>query len=124
AGAGGGPGGSRPGPQGSPAGGGLPGGAGAPSLAGPLPFTPEAGPELPGGQGERVQAPGRGRATGEVVTVPDSPLAPGAVRPYEEVYATYAAQARQSLSGRSLPPELQALVQRYFSGLAPAEPAP
>jgi hypothetical protein len=45
----------------------------------------------------------------------------GAQRPYDEVYGQYEAAARQSLARQSLPPNLQGLVQRYFSAIEPGK---
>jgi hypothetical protein len=58
-------------------------------------------------------------ATGELAELPESPLALGALRPYEAVYAEYELGARQALSRQPLPPALEALVQRYFTAISP-----
>jgi hypothetical protein len=121
AGAGGGP---SPGQPGSgSAGATTSAGRAAPSTAGATRYDPIYAPSLMGGEGgPGVHAPGDAEGSGgATVELPESPLALGAVRPYDEVYGQYEAAARQSLSRRPLPPSLQGLVQRYFSSLAPAQ---
>jgi hypothetical protein len=98
------------------------GGTAQPSTRGPVPYDSIYAPSLIGGDGgARVGLPGDASgASGNTVELPDSPLALGAVRPYDEAYGQYEAAARQSLARQSLPPPLQGLVQRYFSAIEPA----
>jgi hypothetical protein len=119
AGAGGGP---SPGQPGSASGGQtLAGGRAAPGSGGTAVYVPLAGPSLMGGAaGPDVAVAGDvSTATGELAELPESPLALGALRPYEAVYAEYELGARQALSRQPLPPALEALVQRYFTAISP-----
>ena len=68
-------------------------------------------------------APGGGTVPvgkGNVMTDPF----PDPNEPYDQVYAQYAQEARQSTSRQSLPPNVQNLVDRYFGSIAPASDAP
>lgn len=95
---------------------------GGASPDGTRPLDPNAPSRLLGGDdGAALRA--RGDATGASgagVGLPNSPVALGVDRPYDEVYAEYEATARQSLARQSLPPPLRGLVQRYFSAIEPA----
>ena len=60
------------------------------------------------------------------VTLPDgsvrqfeNPLTVGEVRPYNQVYAEYAQEARQSAARQTLPSNVQTLVDRYFGAISP-----
>jgi hypothetical protein len=46
------------------------------------------------------------------------------VRPYNQVYAEYAQEARQSAARQSLPANVQTLVDRYFGAISPPTDAP
>ncbi len=97
------------------------GGSVAPSMRGSTNYERIYAPSLLGGEGgPRVQSPGDAAgASGEVVDLPNSPLELGELRPYDQVYGRYEAEARQSASRQSLPPALQGLVQRYYSAIDP-----
>ena len=72
-----------------------------------------------------VQAPGDATgANGAGVDLPEGPLTVGAVRPYNQVYAEYAQEARQSAARQSLPANVQTLVDRYFGAISPPTDAP
>ena len=77
-----------------------PTGGGASGTSGPTVYTPLANPSLLGGpDGREVGVAGDvAEARGQTVELPDSPLALGAVRPYETVYPDYAASAGQALA--------------------------
>jgi len=61
-----------------------------------------------------------GPATGGTVTEGgSSPVFDGGARHYEEVYATYEADARRALSGGTLPPSLKERVKNYFDEIQP-----
>ena len=100
---------------------GQPGGGASPD--GTRPLDPNAAPRLLGGEdGAALRARGDATsASGAGVGLPNSPVALGADRPYEEVYAEYEATARQSVARQSLPPPLRGLVQRYFSAIEPED---
>jgi len=96
-------------------------GSGAPASSGPTRYDPVYAPSLLGGEGgPQVQAPGDARgASGQTVDLPNSPKTLGATRPYDQVYGQYETAARESLARQELPQNLQGLVQRYFSAIAP-----
>jgi len=102
------------------------GGNSAPSNSGPVAYDPIYAPSLLGGEGgPSVQAPGDAVGSdGQTVDLPDSPLALGSVRPYDEVYGQYEEAARQALAREPLPPALQGLVQRYFTAVRPTAQNP
>ncbi len=89
-------------------------------------YDPVYAPSHIGGEsGPSVQAPGDPTgAAGASVELPQGPLSVGDVRPYDQVYAEYADAARQSAARQSLPPNAQALVERYFGAIAPSEGQP
>ena len=72
------------------------GGSDAPSTGGTTTYDPIFAPSrLGGADGPQVQVPGDSTgAGGETVEVPESPLELGAIRPYDEVYGRYEADAR------------------------------
>lgn len=75
---------------------------------------------LGGADGPQVQAPSDPTgASGAGVELPNGPLSAGDVRPYDQVYADYAHEARQSAARQQLPPNVQGLVDRYFGAIAP-----
>jgi hypothetical protein len=120
AGAGGGP---APGTQGSQNATGSGGGQGAPNQTAVLPYASVFDPSLLGGN-PGVSASisgGAAGAQGETVDLSESPLTLGALRPYNEVYGSYEAAARQALTRDPLPPALEELVQDYFSAIAPGD---
>lgn len=75
-------------------------------------------PFLSGG-GEKSQVAGQVRQgeSGNEVSLESSPTTLGALRPYQEVYGQYMAEAHESISRAPLPPEMENLVWRYFSSL-------
>ncbi|SFG55916.1 hypothetical protein SAMN05660649_01988 [Desulfotomaculum arcticum] len=75
-------------------------------------------PFLPG-EGEKSQVAGQVRQgeSGNEVSLESSPTTLGALRPYQEVYGQYMAEAHESISRAPLPPEMENLVWRYFSSL-------
>lgn len=79
-------------------------------------------PELLSGQGpgSQVSGPASGGEGPEVMT-PYSPVVPGALRPYTEIYGQYASRAMESLARQNLPPDLRELVRQYFAELNPGE---
>jgi hypothetical protein len=97
------------------------GGSQAPSNQPATAYDSIYAPSLLGGEGgPSAQAPGDAAgSSGQTVDLPESQLDLGTVRPYNEVYGDYEADARRSLSRQSLPPALQGVVQRYFSAIAP-----
>lgn len=99
----------------------LGGGNQAPGEVGATNYDPVYAPSRLGGDGgPSVSMPGNATgASGETIDLPNAPLTTGAVRPYDQVYGQYAAEARQSLSRQPLPSGLQNLVQRYFSAIEP-----
>ncbi|HET7521721.1 MAG TPA: hypothetical protein VFJ73_00215, partial [Bacillales bacterium] len=60
---------------------------------------------------------GEGRSEKQIA--PGSPILPGQLRPYEEVYGHYETTYRQSMERMDLPEHLQSIVKNYFSDLAP-----
>lgn len=78
-------------------------------------------PSLLGGTGEQVQVSGEIREgeAGSEVTLEESPLTLGEVRPYTEVYPGYRQEAQESLVQAPLPPALEDLVWKYFTSLEP-----
>ncbi|MCR4418584.1 MAG: hypothetical protein NUV99_00225 [Clostridia bacterium] len=81
-------------------------------------------PSLLGGTGEQVRVSGEIREgeAGSEVTLEDSPLTLGEVRPYTEVYPRYRREAQESLVQAPLPPALEDLVWKYFTSLEPGQP--
>lgn len=81
-------------------------------------------PFLLGGTGEKVQVSGEIREgeAGSEVTLRNSPLTLGKVRPYTEVYPRYRQEAQESLVQAPLPPALEDLVWKYFTSLEPGQP--
>lgn len=75
-------------------------------------------PFLPG-DGYKSQVSGQVRQgeAGNEVSLESSPTTLGVLRPYQEVYGQYMAEAHESLSRSPLPPEMENLVWRYFSSL-------
>jgi hypothetical protein len=73
-----------------------------------------------GADGPDVQVGGAATgARGDGVDLPNGPVTTGDVRPYDQVYAQYAAEARQSAARQQLPPNVQGMVDRYFGAIAP-----
>jgi hypothetical protein len=99
---------------------GVPTGSGA-SPNGMQPYDPVYAPSHPNGaDGAEVQVGGDATgARGDGVDLPNGPVTPGDVRPYDQVYAQYAAEARQSAARQQLPPNVQGMVDRYFGAIAP-----
>jgi hypothetical protein len=97
-----------------------PPGSGA-SPNGTRPYDPVYAPSHLGGEpGPQVQIGGEASdARGGSVDLPQGPLSTGDVRPYDQVYAEYAQEARQSTARQSLPPNVQGMVDRYFGAIAP-----
>jgi hypothetical protein len=95
-------------------------GSGA-SPNGTRPYDPVYAPSHLGGDpGPQVQIDGEASdARGASVELPQGPLSAGDVRPYDQVYAEYAQEARQSAARQSLPPNVQGMVDRYFGAIAP-----
>ncbi|HEX7064597.1 MAG TPA: hypothetical protein VF199_05965 [Bacillales bacterium] len=60
---------------------------------------------------------GEGKSTKQVA--PQSPILPGQVRQYEQVYGEYQSSYRQSMERMNLPGHLQSVVKNYFSELEP-----
>ncbi len=84
-----------------------------------------ASSHLGGDGGPAVQPAGDPTgASGAGVDLPQGPLTVGDVRPYDQVYAQYAQEARQSTSRQALPPNVQTVVDRYFGSIAPPSDAP
>jgi hypothetical protein len=102
-----------------------PPGSGA-SPNGSHPYDPVYAPSHLGGDpGPQVQIDGQASdARGASVDLPQGPLSAGDVRPYDQVYADYAQEARQSAARQSLPPNVQGMVDRYFGAIAPTPGAP
>jgi hypothetical protein len=98
---------------------GAPGSGASPN--GTTPYDPVYAPSHLGGEpGPQVQVSGAATdARGASVDLPQGPVSAGDVRPYDQVYAQYAQEARQSAARQSLPPNVQALVDRYFGAIAP-----
>ncbi len=96
------------------------GGSGA-SPNGTQPHDPVYAPSHPNGEtGPDVQVGGDATgARGDGVDLPNGPVTAGDVRPYDQVYAQYAAEARQSAARQQLPPNVQGMVDRYFGAIAP-----
>ncbi len=95
-------------------------GSGA-SPSGTQAYDPVYAPTQPnGGNGPEVQVGGDATgARGDGVDLPNGPVSTGDVRPYDQVYAQYAAEARQSAARQALPPNVQGMVDRYFGAIAP-----
>jgi hypothetical protein len=102
---------------------GPPGSGAAPN--GTQPYDPVYAPAHPNdGAGPAVQVGGDATgARGDGVDLPNGPVTSGDVRPYDQVYAQYAAEARQSAARQALPPNVQGLVDRYFGAIAPTPAA-
>jgi hypothetical protein len=81
-------------------------------------------PSLFGGSGEKVEVSGEIRQgeAGSEVTLQESPVTRGGVRPYTEVYPRYRREAQESLVQAPLPPALEELVWKYFTSLEPGQP--
>lgn len=93
----------------------------APNAASATAYDPVYAPSRLGGDGGpevQVQGDATG-ARGAGVDLPQGPLTVGDVRPYDQVYAQYAREARQATSRQSLPSNVQNLVDRYFGSIAP-----
>jgi hypothetical protein len=105
--------------RGQSANGGPPGNGASPN--GTRPYDPVYAPSHLGGDpGPQVQIDGEASdARGASVDLPQGPLSAGEVRPYDQVYAEYAQEARQSAARQSLPPNVQGMVDRYFGAIAP-----
>jgi hypothetical protein len=104
---------------GAGANGGSAGGGASPD--GSTPYDPVYAPRHLGGDpGAQVQIGGDATdARGASVDLPQGPVSASDVRPYDQVYAQYAQEARQSAARQSLPPNVQGLVDRYFGAIAP-----
>jgi len=71
-------------------------------------------------QGEgRVEVDGGPTTGGEVLQGGQAPVLDGGLQAYDEVYAFYAAEARQSLNRSQLPPAMQQRVRDYFDQIQP-----
>lgn len=70
-----------------------------------------------------VQQDGGPASGGSVQTGGQSPTVDGMTRPYEEVYAEYAAEAKQALTRTPLPGTMQQRVQDYFDEIQPGRQA-
>jgi hypothetical protein len=94
---------------------------GGASPNGTQPYDPVYAPSHLGGEpGPQVQVGGDASdARGASVDLPNGPVSAGDVRPYDQVYAQYAQEARQSAARQSLPPNVQGMVDRYFGAIAP-----
>jgi hypothetical protein len=116
----------RPSSSDAPTGGSTAGQRVAPNSAAAVEYDPVYAPSRLGGEGGPVvQAPGDATgATGAGVDLPQGPLTVGEVRPYNEVYAEYAQEARQSAARQSLPANVQTLVDRYFGSISPSTDTP
>ncbi|WP_347488291.1 hypothetical protein ABDB91_13835 [Desulfoscipio sp. XC116] len=79
------------------------------------PFPPDSG-----GEQSRVSGRLQQGEQGSEVTLDSSPATLGALRPYNEVYGQYMAEANDSLSRAPLPPDMEQLVWQYFSVLGEA----
>lgn len=81
-------------------------------------------PFLPDGGGRDSLAPGELRRgdPGSEVELNSSPTTLGEVLPDSLVYGRYLAETHDSLSRAPLPPDLESLVWRYFSGLESERP--
>jgi hypothetical protein len=99
--------------------GGPPGSGAAPNDT--TPYDPVYAPtHLGGDQGQQVQiGADTSNARGDSVDLPQGPVSTGDVRPYDQVYARYAEEARQAAARQALPPNVQGLVDRYFGAIAP-----
>ena len=93
----------------------------APNSAAPTTYDQVYAPSHLGGDGgPAVQPAGDPTGAGGAgVDLPDGPLTLGDVRPYDQVYAQYAQEARQSSSRQTLPPNVQNVVDQYFGSIAP-----
>jgi hypothetical protein len=98
-----------------------PSGASGASPNGTQPHDPVYAPSHPNGEtGPDVQVGGDATgARGDGVDLPNGPVTAGDVRPYDQVYAQYAAEARQSAARQQLPTNVQGMVDRYFGAIAP-----
>ena len=71
-------------------------------------------------EGETVFVPGQGPdIPTEVRTGPGAGIAPGRLRPYNEVLGQYAEQAREHMERSPVPQGYKELVRRYFAELEP-----
>ena len=71
-------------------------------------------------EGETVFVPGQGPdIPTEVRTGPGAGIAPGRLRPYNEVLGQYTEQAREHMERSPVPQGYKELVRRYFAGLEP-----
>ncbi|AGA57706.1 MAG: hypothetical protein C6W55_11760 [Thermobacillus sp.] len=75
-------------------------------------------PRIYEGEGE-VTTDGGPASGGAVTEGGSSPAVDGGVRSYEEVYASYEADARRALSAGTLPPSLKERVKNYFDEIQP-----
>ena len=60
-----------------------------------------------------------GKGSSEMQEAPESPVIPGSVKPYEEVYGEYEAGYRESVDRLQLPTHLEEVVKQYYSELEP-----
>ena len=97
--------------------GGSSGGSGAGNQAGDR--QGEGSGRLPA-EGETVFVPGQGPdIPTEVRTGPGAGIAPGRLRPYNEVLGQYTEQAREHMERSPVPQGYKELVRRYFAELEP-----
>ena len=75
-------------------------------------------PRIHEGEGD-VTTDGGPASGGAVTEGGSSPVVDGGVRSYEEVYASYEADARRALSAGTLPPSLKERVKNYFDEIQP-----
>lgn len=66
-----------------------------------------------------VEVDGGPSTGGEMIEGGQAPVLDGGLQSYEEVYAAYAAEARQSLNRSQLPPAMQQRVRDYFDHIQP-----
>jgi len=75
-------------------------------------------PRVHEGEGE-ITTDGGPVTGGDITEGGRSPVVDGGVRHYEEVFASYEADARRALAGGTLPPALKERVKNYFDEIQP-----
>lgn len=77
-------------------------------------------PNRLGAKGDIEQDSGDlGQGKSEMEEAPESPVLPGSVRSYQEVYGDYSEGYRQSVERLQLPNHLESLVKQYYSEMNP-----
>ena len=77
-------------------------------------------PDRIGGNGKIENDNGElGQGRSEMEQAPESPVLPGYVRSYQEVYGDYAEGYRESVERMQLPKHLESIVKQYYSEMNP-----